>query len=642
MQKEDEEIEAAEKRLEPEAEPMLNSTPMRLLPKEADDGKPPPYEDCQLVEAPAIGRETWNQKIDFLLAVVGFAVDLGNVWRFPYICYRNGGGAFLVPYLVMYIFGGLPLFYMELALGQYQRCGCITVWKRICPMFKGVGIGICIAGTYVAFYYNTIMAWALYFLYQSIACTFNGGVLPWMTCQPDEPRCRTFEQKLNNSDIGKNCTTGENGTCTLSSSEVFFYKKVLEIQNSNGIGDVGGVKPEIAICLVIVFAIVYFSIWKGVKSSGKAVWFTATMPYIVLLILLIRGLMLEGSMGGIWYYLTPKWERLLDVQVWNDAASQIFFSLGPGFGVLLALSSYNKFNNNCYADAMITSSINCCTSFLAGFVVFSVLGNMAYRLGKDMDTVASEGPGLVFMAYPEAIGTLRGSVFWAILFFIMLITLGLDSTYGGLEAIITGILDEFPKLQRRRELFVLGLIVYCFIGGLATTTYGGFYVLNLLDQHGAPISLLFIVCVEGVALCWFYGHKRFSADVKKMLGFAPGPYWQICWTFISPVFLMAIFIANLIFYESRPVMVLGEAIPFPKWAIGIGWMITMSSLVMVPVYFFYKLAITPGTLKERFMKISQPEELPPHVEVLPLELLGSGAGKADGVEDNQQQEPTAV
>uniref|UniRef100_A0A1I8IWW8 Sodium-and chloride-dependent glycine transporter 1 n=1 Tax=Macrostomum lignano TaxID=282301 RepID=A0A1I8IWW8_9PLAT len=186
------------------------------------------------------------------------------------------------------------------------------------------------------------------------------------------------------------------------------------------------------------------------------------------------------------------------------------------------------------------------------------------------------------MAYPEAIGTLRGSVFWAILFFIMLITLGLDSTYGGLEAIITGILDEFPKLQRRRELFVLGLIVYCFIGGLATTTYGGFYVLNLLDQHGAPISLLFIVCVEGVALCWFYGHKRFSADVKKMLGFAPGPYWQICWTFISPVFLM------------------------------------------------------------RFMKISQPEELPPHVEVLPLELLGSGAGKADGVEDNQQQEPTAV
>lgn len=83
------------------------------------------------------GRETWGQKAEFLLAVVGFAVDLGNVWRFPYICYQNGGGAFLIPYCIMLLLGGLPLFYMELALGQFHRCGCLSIWKRICPALKG-------------------------------------------------------------------------------------------------------------------------------------------------------------------------------------------------------------------------------------------------------------------------------------------------------------------------------------------------------------------------------------------------------------------------------------------------------------------------------------------------------------------------
>ncbi|KAG9330427.1 hypothetical protein JZ751_025414 [Albula glossodonta] len=81
-------------------------------------------------------RETWGKKIDFLLSVIGFAVDLANVWRFPYLCYKNGGGAFLVPYLFFMVIAGMPLFYMELALGQYNREGAAGVWK-ICPIFKG-------------------------------------------------------------------------------------------------------------------------------------------------------------------------------------------------------------------------------------------------------------------------------------------------------------------------------------------------------------------------------------------------------------------------------------------------------------------------------------------------------------------------
>lgn len=166
-------------------------------------------------------------------------------------------------------------------------------------------------------------------------------------------------------------------TLSLPSPSFFlctYRRKVLESYKSNGLDFMGPVKPTLALCVFGVFVLVYFSLWKGVRSAGKVVWVTALAPYVVLIILLVRGVSLPGADEGIKYYLTPEWHKLKNSKVWIDAASQIFFSLGPGFGTLLALSSYNKFNNNCYRDALITSSINCLTSFLAGFVIFSVLG----------------------------------------------------------------------------------------------------------------------------------------------------------------------------------------------------------------------------------------------------------------------------
>ncbi|XP_042211445.1 sodium-dependent serotonin transporter-like, partial [Homarus americanus] len=320
---------------------------------------PPPYQlpsgkvSCAKWTSSEPERDTWGKKVEFLLAVVGFAVDLGNVWRFPYICYQNGGGAFLVPYGIMLVFGGLPLFFMELALGQYHRNGCLTIWRRICPMLKGIGYAICIIDLYMAMYYNTILAWSVYYLVASF-----GNELPWTSC--------------NNTWNTANCTLTANvhnatdKSLTTSPAKEFFRNEVLEVDKSTGIGDLGPVKGSLALCLCSVFFLVYFSLWKGVKSSGKAVWVTALMPYVVLLILLVRGVTLPGATNGILYYITPRFQMLDKAKVWVDAATQIFFSLGPGFGTLLALSSYNKFHNNCYRDALLTSSINCLTSFLAG------------------------------------------------------------------------------------------------------------------------------------------------------------------------------------------------------------------------------------------------------------------------------------
>ncbi|KAE8288562.1 Sodium-dependent dopamine transporter [Larimichthys crocea] len=144
-------------------------------------------------------RETWGKKIDFLLSVIGFAVDLANVWRFPYLCYKNGGGAFLVPYLFFMVIAGMPLFYMELALGQYNREGAAGVWK-ICPIFKGVGFTVILISLYVGFYYNVIISWALFYLFSSFT-----GQLPWVYCNNtwNSPNCSDWADNSSVSDIYK-------------------------------------------------------------------------------------------------------------------------------------------------------------------------------------------------------------------------------------------------------------------------------------------------------------------------------------------------------------------------------------------------------------------------------------------------------
>uniref|UniRef100_A0A0R3RMP9 Transporter n=1 Tax=Elaeophora elaphi TaxID=1147741 RepID=A0A0R3RMP9_9BILA len=202
--------------------------------------------------------------MEFLLAVIGYAVDLGNIWRFPSTCYKYGGGAFLIPYLTMLFIGGLPVFYMELVLGQFHRSGCISIWKKICPMFKGIGYGICFICTFIACFYNSIIAHAVYFLYSSLQ-----SEVPWKTCDNpwNTPLCA-----INLSD--SNDTIASNESIQLrgklrTPSEEFFLFNVLEENYSQGFDDLGYIKPSLAICLTIVFVLVYFALWKGPRSSGK-------------------------------------------------------------------------------------------------------------------------------------------------------------------------------------------------------------------------------------------------------------------------------------------------------------------------------------------------------------------------------------
>uniref|UniRef100_A0A669B6R0 Transporter n=1 Tax=Oreochromis niloticus TaxID=8128 RepID=A0A669B6R0_ORENI len=363
-------------------------------------------------------RGQWSSKIEFLLAVAGQIIGLGNVWRFPYLCYKNGGGVFFIPYILFLFACGIPLFLLETSLGQYTKQGGITCWKKICPLFEGLGYCSEVVVLYSSIYYIIILAWAFLYLFSS----FNSE-LPWASCKNswNTETCVEFDGKADYF----NMTVYENAT---SPVREFWERRVLNI--TGNIHEMGNIRWELALCLLLSWIICYFCVWKGVKSTGKVVYFTATFPYVMLAVLLVRGLTLPGAIDGIKFYLYPDPSRLADPQVWMDAGTQIFYSYAICIGCLIALGSYNKYNNDCYKDCVYLCLLNSGTSFVAGFAIFSALGFMAYEQNTDISKVAESGPGLAFIAYPRAVAMMPFPQLWAVFFFVMIILLGLDSEVG--------------------------------------------------------------------------------------------------------------------------------------------------------------------------------------------------------------------
>ncbi|NXT56851.1 SC6A7 protein, partial [Pluvianellus socialis] len=562
-------------------------------------GPPPPPE----VLAPSSSRGTWAGKSEFLLSCLGYCVGLGNVWRFPYLCYRNGGGVFLIPYFTMLLITGLPLFLMELSLGQYGAAGPIAVWK-CCPLLKGVGVAMLIVSSLVSLYYNVIIAWAFYYLGSSFQ-----SPLPW-SC--DAPSNQDLCQVVAVTCRGCVLQNASGSAGWVSASEAFWNEQVLGVTHSSGLGDPGPVRWPLALCLLAAWFLVFLCMLKGIRSSGKVVYFTATFPYLVILILIIRGATLDGSLDGVRFYLSSDWSRLQSAQVWSDAASQIFYSLGIGFGGLLSMASYNKFDNNVIQDTLVIAIGNCCTSFFAGFAIFSVLGHMAWRKQVPVGSVAASGPGLAFVAYPEALSLLPGAPFWSILFFLMLFTLGVDTLFGNIEGITTAILDEFPALHGwKTKMALLGGLCFSFyLLGLLLVTQGGIFWFTLVDTYSTGFGLIIVALFMCLGIAFCYGVNQFCQDIVDMICRCPPwcsrvlGYFKLCWAFLTPCLLLFTLIYT--FLDMYRVPLCYGAYQYPAWGTSLGVCMGALTCLQVPLWATVALCRESGTLSDRFQKATQP------------------------------------
>nr|XP_044994934.1 inactive sodium-dependent neutral amino acid transporter B(0)AT3 isoform X2 [Jaculus jaculus] len=488
-------------------------------------------------------RPKWDNKVQYLLSCIGFAVGLGNIWRFPYLCQTYGGGAFLIPYFIALVFEGIPLFHIELAIGQRLRRGSLGVWMAISPYLGGVGLGCFTVSFLVSLYYNTVLVWVLWFFLNSFQ-----HPLPWSTCPLDLNRTGDLlhsSLSLPGADhLSRQRPDSAGGSRGL---DLPVHSQDANAPESPGVAGRG--HPDLLLSLA------------GLRRTHC---FRKLQPAQV------------GGKLGVWTPSQPRAEPA------NPGHTQ----------------------NNCKKDAVTIALVNSMTSLYASIIIFSVLGFKATNdYGQCLDrnilslinefdfpeqsiprddypTVllhlnatqpervarlplkachledfldkSASGPGLAFIIFTEAVLNMPGATGWAILFFGMLFTLGLSSMFGNMEGVITPLLDMgiLPKGIPKEAL--TGLVcLMCFLSATCFTLQSGSYWLEIFDNFAASLNLIIFAFFEVVGVIYVYGMKRFCDDIEWMTGQRPGLYWRVAWYVVSPLLLLSIFLAYIILLAHK-------------------------------------------------------------------------------------------
>ncbi|XP_053379035.1 sodium- and chloride-dependent glycine transporter 1-like [Mercenaria mercenaria] len=543
-------------------------------------------------------RETWGGRFEFLLSLVGYTVGLGNLWRFPYFCYRNGGGIAIIPFLLFLLICGGPLYYIEVCLGQFSGKSPVKVWN-ICPLFKGIGMVMITTSLIYVWYFGTAFGWVFYFLIMSFYPT-----LPWSTCDNSwntkfciDSRTNITEKLLNVTEKLQNVT--EISQLKTSGTE-FWERNVLRV--STGIDDIGSVQLHLVGCLFLGWFLVFLCLAKGVKSLGKVVYVTATLPYVLLTVLLIRGVTLDGAWVGLQHYFVPDFSKLANGKMWMEAAVQCFYSLGPAWGGVITMASFNKFHHKALRDTVIACFADAFTAIFGGIVVFSVLGFLSKETGTPLDKLPFSGAGLAFIAYPEALSRLPAPNLWSVLFFVTLVLVGIDTQFGVFETTANAIIDlNYRKLSKYRLWISASLVSGLFLLGLPITTSGGYYIFMLVDWYVAMFGVVFTALMECIVVAWIYGADRLSDDIEMMMGTRPSQLLRILWCFCIPTFIVGILITTITTYSDP-----SFGYQYPVYALVTGNIFAFGPASLIIVVMVFQLFKAKGTISQRISRQLQP------------------------------------
>ncbi len=485
------------------------------------------------MEKKEVERDQWGSRFGFILAAIGSAVGLGNIWRFPYMAYENGGGAFLIPYFFALLTAGIPLLILEMGLGHKMRGSAPLAFRKVKEKYETMGWWTVIITALVTIYYSVIIAWGISFMFFAI----NGS---W-------------------------------GTDT----SAFFHNEFLQMTN---FWDLGGIRINILVGLFLVWGLNYSilvgGIKKGIEKASKVF-----MPILALLVILItiRGVTLDGAIVGVNKFLEPNFSVLKDYRVWVSAYGQVFFTLSLGFGIMIAYASYLPKKSDITNNAFITAFANSGFSFMIGLGIFGVLGNMAVSQGVPLDQVVDSGIGLAFIAFPKAINLLPGySGIFGFLFFLCFVLAGLSSTMSLIEAFSSSIIDKF-KMSRTKAITLV-----CGCGFLISTVYAtgmGLVILDVVDHFINNFGLVVVGVLECIIVGYFFNVAELKDHINQVSDFNIAGWWDIAIKFVTPIVLGYTIIMN---FFNDVISIYGG---YSADAVGmLGWGTIVSTLIVAVLF----------------------------------------------------------
>ncbi|WP_166169670.1 sodium-dependent transporter [Acinetobacter sp. SA01] len=441
-------------------------------------------------------RENWTSRSGFIIAAIGSAVGLGNIWRFPYVAYENGGGAFLIPYLIALITAGLPLLFLDYAVGHRSSGSPPKAYRKLFRGGETLGwwqVSVCII---IGLYYASVLTWAGSYVYFSIGQMWG------------------------------------------SDPEGFFFKTYLQTSEATGFDPrfVSHIFWPLAGIWVLTLIILYGGVKKGVELSNKIF-----MPllFVLFTLLVIQSLRLPGAVEGLNAFFTPNWAAMMDYKVWLAAYGHTFFSLSVGFGIMVTYASYLKPKTNLTGSGLIVGFANASTEILAGIGIFSALGFMAYSSNSNVQDVVSGGIGLAFIAFPKIISSLgAGSDLFGILFFTSLFVAGISSMVSILEVPISAMMDKL-KWGRKKAVTIVGggsalvsIVLFSSVNSIKLVDIIDHFINNIGIIGGALISIISIAWFKRSALLEIRNHVNAISTVHL------GKGWDFTLTVITSLILL--------------------------------------------------------------------------------------------------------
>jgi NSS family neurotransmitter:Na+ symporter len=439
-------------------------------------------------------RGSFSSKFGVIAAAAGSAVGLGNIWRFPYVAGENGGGAFLLIYLLFIVAIGIPVMLSEFAIGRNAQRNAFGSFKKLAPGtgWSLVGLMGVVAAFVILAFYSTIAGWTLEYIVKAVQDGFSSG---------------------NTSEIFTSFST--------STFKPLLWQFVF---------------------MILTAWIVFAGVQKGIERYTKIL-----MPLLLVLILVIvvRSLTLDGASKGLKFLFAPDFSKIT-FGVVLEALGQAAFSLSIGMGALITYGSYIRKNNNLGKTAVQVASADTLIAILAGVMIFPAV--FAFD-----PSLATEGPGLVFVVLPKLFLSMPGGYVFSIVFFVLLAVAALTSTVSVLEVVVAYFSEELN--MSRGKATIISSVAIWFFGILATLSYSdlsdvtifGSTFFDIMNYSSANILLPLGALLIVIFLGWVM-KKKLVQDELSNSGQFKTKYFNVFYfiiRYLAPVAIVLVFLNSL-------------------------------------------------------------------------------------------------